>query len=608
MDDKKTILKMKNIHKYFGRVHALRGVDFDLREGEIHALVGTHRAGKSSLVKMLSGASCPDDGEIYLNKKKVSSLDPNEAIQNGIGIIYQEPVIFPVLSTIDSIFIGQLLQKGFKKKNEKAMLKEAVDVCEKYNLDIHFKRFIDHNTQNEQNLVEVLKVLMHDPKIMILDEISTRFTPGEMEKIYPIIFDLKERGMSIIYISHNMDEIMRLADRVTILNEGRRMGTESIKSLDKMRLIRLAYSFTMSRQELEEQNLQLFYLKKYNEDILKNIPIGVVILNDDNRVYLTNEIALNILNLDGGDYTDQLFFQVLKRKSFDEKTLLLKKINEKLFYDFEKIFFEDNKVLKIIVIPFKNDESEFIGTIILIEDITKDYNFINYLRRADKISSIAELASGVAHEINNPLGIVKNYIELLMGTQLDDNQASKLTNMENEIIRIAEIVKSLLTFSKQSKLTFKTINLFDVIDDVIILLEHKIKVEGITVQLKKNVSNALCSGDEVRLKQLIMNLIMNSIEAINEDGIIVVDLYEDELKEFWIISVEDNGCGIPANKISDIFDPFFTTKEEMKNSGLGLSICHNVVELHHGRILCESELNKHTIFKIFLPKLTNYGL
>lgn len=602
MNNKNILLRMKNIHRHYGSVHALKGVDFELREGEIHALVGTHRAGKSSLVKILSGVIKQDEGEIIIRNKKVSNLTPNTAIQNRIGIIYQEPVIFPVLSTIESIYLGYILQNGVGWKKEKEMLVEAAQFCKKYNLDIEFKTFIGHNTQNEQNLVEVLQVLMHNPDVIILDEISTRFTPAEMEKIYPIIFDFKKNGKSVIYISHNMDEIMRLADRVTILNEGRRMGTESIKSLDKMRLIRLTYSFALSRQELEEQNLQLYYLKKYNEDILKNIPIGVVILNDQNKIYLTNEIALTILGLQIRDYSEKTLKQVLERKIFNDKGPVLQKINERKFFAFETVFYEEEKVLKIIVIPFRDEEEAFLGTIILIEDITKDYNFMSYVRRADKISSIAELAAGVAHEINNPLGIVQNYIALLLNTELTKNQFAKLSELEKEILRIAEIVRSLLSFSKQSGLRFQTVDLLDIIDDIIILLEHKIKVKKVSVEVTKHSDFFEISGDEGRLKQLFMNLIVNSLEAVEAGGTIQIDLTEGEDGYSYIISLRDNGPGIPKKVLSEIFTPFFSTKNNMKNAGLGLSICQNVVDLHHGKILCESETGEFTNFKIVLPK------
>ncbi len=149
----------------------------------------------------------------------------------------------------------------------------------------------------------------------------------------------------------------------------------------------------------------------------------------------------------------------------------------------EEVIFNNEKILKISIFPFKDDNFVLLGTIILMEDISKDKYFKDYLLRIEKISSIAELAAGVAHEINNPLGIVKNYIELLKIEEISTTGRLKLDKIENEIDRINRIVESLLSFSKLNTFAKTKINIINVIEEIILLLEHKLKMK--CIKLKK---------------------------------------------------------------------------------------------------------------------------
>jgi signal transduction histidine kinase/ABC-type multidrug transport system ATPase subunit len=595
------ILRMKNIHLFYGNVHALKGVDFDLYRGEIHALVGTHRAGKSSLMKILSGVEKKDNGEIILNGEKIDRFSIQSAIRKGIGMFYQDEPLIRNLSTLETIYFEHENGPLFQSKKRKQKQKEVSTFLEKYNITLNFKKQLFYNTLNEQYLVDFLNVVLRDPEVLILDELSSRFTPEEIEYIYPIIHDLRAQEKSIVYITHNLDEIMRLADRVTILYEGEKISTEIIKNLDEKRLIKLTYSYTLSREELEKENIELYNLKKYNEDIIRNIPVGVVILNEKNSVYLTNEAAHSIFKIEDKDYRESSFETLIKGINFIEKNLLLQKIKAQEYFTINESTIE-NTICKFVIIPFRDEEQNFLGTIILIEDITNEINLMDYLLRAEKVSSIAELAAGVAHEINNPLGIVKTYVDLLKVTKLDEGPANKLSKIEKEIARIAEIVKNLLSFSKSTGLKTCDVDIISIINDVAVLLEHKFKEKQIQLTSQFPVPNAFSIGDENRLKQLFMNLIINSIEAVEKGGKINIELSEDQNKTSWLVSVKDNGPGISEEISQKIFDPFFSTKQNMKNAGLGLSLCQHIVELHHGIMTCDSDPGIETCFAVTLPK------
>jgi two-component system sensor histidine kinase AtoS len=352
---------------------------------------------------------------------------------------------------------------------------------------------------------------------------------------------------------------------------------------------------------LKRKNRELYHFKKYNENIIKNIPIGVIILDADNNIYLINFAALKILELAEDGQPEQSFEVLLKDKPLESKSEIMAKIRlqEKLLL--EETGFGENKILKISVFPFKDEDYVFLGTIILVEDISRDHNLKQYMLRAEKISSIAELAAGVAHEINNPLGIVHNYLELLKMRVVDPDGKNKLEKIENEVNRINKITGSLLSFSKVNELPRRPVNLADILDEVLLLLEHRIKEKAARIGKETDAEQVLILGDENKLEQLFMNLVMNSLEAILAGGRIDTRFRVNRAQGFVEFSIQDNGCGISKEIMPRIYDPFFSTKAHKKNAGLGLSICQHIVESHEGFMSCTSEPGQYTRFDIRFP-------
>lgn len=603
MSEKTTtpVLTMRNIQASYGATKALNGVDFDLFRGEIHALVGEHRAGKTTLVKLLNGSVVKDAGEILYRGKKIEAFTPQSAMKNGIGMVHQNTCIIPSLNATEYIFTGHLLKTWFRNLNYALMRTKTTEIFQKLQLNADPDVPLRSLPEAERYMIEVARVLSMDPHILILDEISSKLTPTEMEKVYPLIFEFKQKEKSIIYISHNMDEIFRIADRVTILKNGYCQGTEFVKDLDKFKLLKLTYSFVLSREELERENIKLFYFKKYNENIIKNLPVGVVIIDADHKIYLMNFTAKHIFGLNAEYVLNQDIHIIFKKNQIEILDELLAKIESKEEYTWEEISLDENTIIKIRTIPFRDEDYVFLGTIILIEDISRDRFFKDYLVRTEKIASVAELGASVAHEINNPLGIVQNYIELLKIKQLDHDSRKKLSKVEGEINQIADIVRSLLSFSRLTNLPNREINLVEVIEEVVLLIHHKMDKKHIHFINNIGCDTALMIGDENGLKQLFLNLLINSVEAVDEGGYIKIDLHVVSEKNIIDIAISDDGCGIPTEIKEKIFDPFFSTKDGANNTGLGLAICHHIVESHNGIISCRSDLENTTTFHIRFP-------
>jgi ribose transport system ATP-binding protein len=231
------ILQLGNISKTFPGVLALRNISFDLNEGEVHCLCGENGAGKSTLIKILSGAYQPDEGgEIIFDGRNVV-LNPHLAMSLGIQTIYQEHVVFENLSIVENIFTGsEIVSGGFLQKNE--MRKQTIEVLRylKSNLSPDLK--MGELSSGQQKTVEIAKGLIFKRRVIILDEPTASFSSVEIDNLLDIIQTIKKSGLGIIYISHHLEEVFKIADRVTVLRDGRKVSSYQLNGLTKTTLIK----------------------------------------------------------------------------------------------------------------------------------------------------------------------------------------------------------------------------------------------------------------------------------------------------------------------------------------------------------------------------------
>jgi ribose transport system ATP-binding protein len=218
------LLVFENITKTYPGVAALAGVTVKIRKGEIHALIGENGAGKSTLIKTCAGAVVPDSGKIIINGAEFSAMTPKLARENGIAVIYQEFNLVGELSVAENIFLGRPLRKGIRI-DRRAMEKEAAGIFERFNIKIRPDSRVKNLAVGYQQIVEIAKAVSQDANILIMDEPSAPLTAAEVEGMFTIIEQLKAQGVTIIYISHRLEEIFRLCDRVTIMRDGRYIET-----------------------------------------------------------------------------------------------------------------------------------------------------------------------------------------------------------------------------------------------------------------------------------------------------------------------------------------------------------------------------------------------
>ncbi len=218
------ILTMKGITKSFPGVRALDGVNFEVRKGEVHALMGENGAGKSTLMKVLTGIYKKDSGTITYEGKEVEFHNTREAQSAGVVIVHQELNMLGHLTVAQNIFIGREFKKGIRI-DDKKMNEEAKKLFDRLNINIDPTETMSNLTVGKQQMCEIAKAISHDAKVIIFDEPSAALTEAEIEELFKIIKDLRKQQLGIVYISHRMDEIKVITDRVTVMRDGTYVGT-----------------------------------------------------------------------------------------------------------------------------------------------------------------------------------------------------------------------------------------------------------------------------------------------------------------------------------------------------------------------------------------------
>ncbi len=270
---------MENIKKSFPGVLALEGVSVDLKKGEVLALVGENGAGKSTLMKILSGAYQPDSGEIFLNGEKIDhNYNPGKAIDMGISSIYQEFNNLPDMSVAENIFLGEIPKNAFRFIDYKKLYKDAKEIMSKVGLNCNPKLEAVHLSVAERQLLEIAKAISKDAKIIIMDEPTAPLNDEETETLFKLIKKLTAEGKSVIYISHRIEEVFKVSQRVVVLRDGKKVAVLDTKKTDKNEIVRLMVGrdikemFPISKTKIGETVLEVEGL---DNEFIKNVSFKV---------------------------------------------------------------------------------------------------------------------------------------------------------------------------------------------------------------------------------------------------------------------------------------------------------------------------------------------
>lgn len=359
--DNQTVLQMNHIMKIYGNgVVANEDVSLELRRGEIHAMLGENGAGKSTLMKVLFGLEAPDQGEIILRGQPATIKSPQDAISKGIGMVHQHFMLVPSLTVAENIILGVAPKKGLFIDMDKA-IKAAEDIAKEYNFDIDVRQKVEEIPVGIKQKVEILKALYRGAEILILDEPTAVLTPQETDELFIQLMKLREKGHTIIFISHKLDEIKKICNRATIMRNGRSMGTYEVKDISTQEMSRLMVGKEVSLKfDKKEQHLTDDVLMRVRNLTVHNAQ-GVLKVDDLSFDLKGGEI-LGIAGVEGNGQSELI----------DTLTGLNKKYKGEVKVkgqDIANASIEDIRELKLSHIPEDRMTSGCAGTLSIMENM-----------------------------------------------------------------------------------------------------------------------------------------------------------------------------------------------------------------------------------------------
>ncbi|MFW6263000.1 MAG: sugar ABC transporter ATP-binding protein [Thermotogota bacterium] len=249
-------LQLKNINKHYGGVHALKNVDFDVKTGEIHCLVGENGSGKSTLIKIISGVENPDHGgEIFIEGKYYKSLNPIKSVEAGIQVIYQDLSLFPNLSVFENIAISQYGTKKYSLVNRKSMKEKANAAMKRINVHLNPDKLVHELSIADKQIVAITRAIATNAEVIIMDEPTASLSKHEIDALLKLIISLQKKGFTIVFVSHKLDEIMSISQRVTILRDGDKIGTYNAEELTEHKIEKLMTGMEFDVEKSEKKDI-----------------------------------------------------------------------------------------------------------------------------------------------------------------------------------------------------------------------------------------------------------------------------------------------------------------------------------------------------------------
>jgi len=609
-DDTRTnmanLVMLSKISLDYGQFRALKDIDFTLGYSEIHAIVGEHGAGKSSLAMILAGLLKPQSGIIRFDWKEYRTFTPSMARQLKIAMIHQHTLSLNERFTVaENLFLttGPFIER-LKWKYETVQATSAF--LARHEIELNPLTPVVELNLSDRILVDILKHLYRPPRLLILDEALEKLSAASLKKVVNLLTALRDAGMSILMITHRLDDIYNLADRVSILRNGEILLTDDVQNVDKLNLIKMAYMQLSAEEQVEDFHQEFNQFLKYNEAILRNLPANLIVIDTECRIKMVNDYCKQSFELEKPSYFNVPLDQLLASSNRDVLELVRNTRagnEEKTLYQVPITFNTLPIICNLKTFPVY-DGTLFIGAIILLEDMTEYVQLQKQVILSEKLASVGLLAAGVAHEINNPLEIIYTYMSFMKHKFRTPDVHEALDTLQEQISHITDIVSNLLSFSEKNTIVNEEIEVNEEIRAVLRLVKHNASYQHITLHFEPYQNDLLIRANKHEIKQVILNLLKNSFEAMPSGGQVFIDttLIQGNDSNRVQIRVKDTGPGIGDDNPNNIFLPFYSTKHGAKdNLGLGLSVSYGIIQKYQGTIIAEN-IESGCQFVITLPQ------
>ena len=365
---------------------------------------------------------------------------------------------------------------------------------------------------------------------------------------------------------------------------------------------RLSVQLEEAYRVLEERAIQLVNIQDYTQAILRSITSAVMTVGPDGSVATANPAAERMMGIPEEEMVPRRLSILFKDDGGLDANLsrILEGRVPRLATDTRAIT-RDGSVLhaQVAMSRMRDVDGRVLGAVVTFEDVSEVKALTDQLIRADRLAAMGELTAGVAHEVRNPLGIIRASVQLVEDARGDSKRINEATGIiKQEIDRLDRVIKALLDFGRPSEPTLRPTNVEDVVSDVVMFTRRFAGQASVELETEFASGLPLVSADADQLKQVLVNLVSNAVQAMEpKGGAITVRVWDDD--GFVFMSIRDTGPGIPPEDLRRVFDPFYSTRDD--GTGLGLTIVHRIIDQHGGRIEVESELGVGTTFTVALP-------
>lgn len=579
------LLRIEAVRVFIRPNREVSDLNISVARGAMHALVGKYGEGKSTLCSLVAGDIQPESGTIVFEGRRYPGLTLRRATALGIEKVPDQNHSFPHLSVGDELGIGCFRSPNRYWVMRHALARRIRDWLGGLGLALDLDARLADMPLEERLFVSLLSRLFCRPRLLVLDETIERLAQQRLNTVVAILRRHQKEGMSVLWATHNLELAWNLADNISLVRDGRVVLTESPSHIDRRSLVYLAYSENPDSDWRNGSTERFQNVIRYTEAVLRDLPTAIAIFDVDNVVQFVNgrsRIFFVGNSLTENPDTLEDLVGIENRKLIDMVRRCQANGTDDRFHSM--LFLASfGECLIDVQVRIIRDGDLAIGVMLLIEDVSERENMRRNLMLANNLSSVGLLAAGVAHEVNNPLAIISNYISFLLRRLKDDRERETIMSIREETGRIQEIVNNLVAFSGRKTANQSRVDLHSVAQELAELIGYNYRDRNIEFRLIRPERRAEITASANEVRQMFVNLFRNSIEAMPEGGSITVSFFGDADKVS--MSVSDTGQGIPMKNIDDIFLPFVTSKVGSDaNHGLGLSIVHGLVEKAEGSI------------------------
>ncbi|HTY46341.1 MAG TPA: ATP-binding protein [Methanomassiliicoccales archaeon] len=576
-----------------GPVQILDAVDLKVRRGEIHVILGPHGSGKSTLLKVIAGIQRPSGGTLLFQGKELRRHSPERATKLGIEAVLGESTLYPNL-TICQIIALVHQPRRFLFNDSKTLHRLVADVLRELSPTLNPDVPIRSYGAVDQQLMQFAKAVCFPVKLLLVDELSMRLPPRELERVRYLLTVLSQRGTTILYATHNMEEVFNFASRVTVVRNRKVVDTAEVADIDRIQLVQRAYWLNASRDELTRSNFELFYLKSFYEGIFNSIPFPVLVTDTRGNVVLINSRFREVKRFADGPVTQRSVGELLAPSDEMERVLDRARRGDSTTIS---VAFTGSSGLsprqEVQAHPLQDEDSSFIGVLFIGSELSPGSTNLAPSVTNDQGRLVG---ARLAHEIRNPLGIILNYLTLIRTEESIQKIRENARNVETEVRRIKSVAEEIFGGRHMADDVLASVRA--VVNEVAEFVRPTAVALGVRIELAIHSAVNLRITEEL-LKQVILNLVINSLDAMSSGGVLtIVDAFRDRT---YVLSVGDTGTGIPVELHEKIFDPFFTTKSDPGHQGLGLAISKDIISRIGGWFDVQSTPGTSTVVSINFP-------